>query len=201
VTPTQYLQQADPKLALIIEKVGILEDDHSPHESYFLVLSRIIVGQQLSVAVARTIWSRVSEFFGDVFTPEAILRTPVEDLRKLGLSGQKSNYLLSLATHISEGTMQIDKFDELSDEEIGREILAVKGLGPWSVHMFLMFTMKRPDILPVGDLGIREAFKRIFELEERPNAAQMELLSQIWRPHRTLAMRYLWRSLDNEPKA
>jgi DNA-3-methyladenine glycosylase II len=200
VTPTQYLQQADPKLALVIEKVGVLEEDHSPHESYFLVLSRIIIGQQLSVAVAGAIWNRVAEFFGDKFSPEAILNTPVEELRKLGLSGQKASYLQSLATHISEGTMQIDKFDELSDEEIGKEILAVKGLGPWSVHMFLMFTMKRPDILPVGDLGIREAIKRIYDLEERPNPAQMEQIAKVWRPHRTLASRYLWRSLDNTPK-
>jgi DNA-3-methyladenine glycosylase II len=201
VTPTQFLQQADPRLALVIEKVGPIEDDHSPHESYFLVLSRIIIGQQLSVTVARAIWNRVAEYFGENFSPEAILATSTEELRKLGLSGQKASYLQSLATHISEGAMQIDKFDELSDEEIGQEILAVKGLGPWSVHMFLMFTMRRPDILPVGDLGIREAIKRIYELDERPNPAQMEQIAEKWRPHRTLASRYLWHSLDNEPKA
>ena len=192
----------DAILAPIIEKIGALDNeldaDSTRPRDAFLSLARIIVGQQLSTKAARTIWNRVDEFFGADFSPAAVLQTDAATLRTLGLSGQKSGYLHSLAQHVAEGRLEIARFDELSDAQIKAEIVAVKGLGPWSADMFLMFTLGRPDVLPVGDLGIQEAFKRVFALENRPNAAQMEALSRRWQPHRTLACRYLWRFLDNE---
>lgn len=196
MTPLEHLLAADPILAAAIERVGPLEDDSSRPEGHFTALCRIIVGQQLSVAVARAIWNRVETHFGPDFTPDAVLKTEAETLRPLGLSGAKARSLLALAQHVEDGKLQIEKLESLPNEEIVREVVAVKGLGPWSADMFLMFHLKRPDILPVGDLGIREAIKRLYSLEERPDAAKMEEIAEPWRPYRTLASRYLWRSLD-----
>lgn len=195
MTPLQHLQTCDPILAAVIEKVGPLEKRSDP-ESHFHALCRIVVGQQLSVAVARAIWNRVVSHFGDNFTPEAVAAMSAEDGKSLGLSRMKTIYLQALATHILEGKLEIERLETLSDEEIKAEIVAVKGLGPWSADMFLMFHLNRPDILPVGDLGVREAFKRLYGLEKRPDAAQMEEIAAPWRPYRTLASRYLWRALE-----
>jgi DNA-3-methyladenine glycosylase II len=195
VTPLEHLRQCDPILAATIDKVGPLEE-RGDAESHFHALVRIIVGQQLSVAVARAIWNRVEAHFGASFTPQAVAAMSAEDGKSLGLSRMKTIYLQSLAAHFLEGKLEIERLETLPDEEIIAEITAVKGLGLWSADMFLMFHLGRPDILPVGDLGIREAFKRLYNLEERPDAAKMEELAAPWRPYRTLASRYLWRSLD-----
>lgn len=198
MTPLEHLQAADPILATVIARVGPLEEDNSRPEGHFTALCRIIVGQQLSVAVARAIWNRVETHFGPGCTPAAILKTEQETLRSLGLSGAKARYLQALAQHVEDGQLQIEKLESLPEEEITREVVAVKGLGPWSADMFLMFHLKKPDILPVGDLGIREAIKRLYSLEERPDAKKMEEIAEPWRPYRTLASRYLWRSLDTQ---
>lgn len=195
MTPIEHLQNADPIIAAVIQKIGPLEESRDSQD-HFRALCRIIVGQQLSVAVARAIWSRVETHFGPNFSPDAILKTSQDELRTLGLSGAKARYLLALATHINEGKLQIERLETLPDEEIAREIVEVKGLGPWSADMFLMFHLGREDILPVGDLGIREAIKRLYSLENRPDAAQMTQIAAPWRPFRTLASRYLWKSLD-----
>jgi DNA-3-methyladenine glycosylase II len=195
VTPLQHLQNSDPILAAAIEKVGPLEE-RGDAESHFHALCRIVVGQQLSVAVARAIWNRVVGHFGDDFTPKAVASMSAEDGKSVGLSRMKTIYLQSLATHILGGKLEIERLETLPDEEIKNEIVAVKGLGPWSADMFLMFQLDREDILPVGDLGIREAIKRLYNLDERPDAAKMEEIAEPWRPYRTLASRYLWRSLE-----
>lgn len=196
MTPFQFLQQADPILGAVIQEVGPLEAPCPIPEAHFSALCRIVTGQQLSVAVARAIWSRVEAHFGADFTPDAALKTSEDDLRKLGLSAAKARTLGALATHIEAGKLQISRLESLSNEEITREIVEVKGLGPWSADMFLMFHLCREDVLPVGDLGIKEAMKRLYGLEKRPDAAEMERIAEKWRPHRTLASRYLWRSLD-----
>lgn len=200
MTPLEHLQAADPILRAVIEEVGPLEENKSRPEDHFTALCRIIVGQQLSVAVARAIWNRVEVHFGEGFEPQAVLEASEETLRGLGLSGAKARYLQALAKHVADGQLKIDQLESLSNEEIAREIVAVKGLGPWSADMFLMFHLNRPDILPVGDLGIREAIKRLYGLEERPDAKKMEEIAVPWQPYRTLASRYLWRALD-APKA
>lgn len=195
MTPLKHLCNADPILAAVIQKVGPLETSRD-REDHFRALCRIVVGQQLSVAVARSIWNRVEAHFSPDFSPHAVLETSEEQLRTLGLSGAKARYLLALATHINEGKLQIERLETLPDEEIAREIVEVKGLGPWSADMFLMFHLNRPDVLPVGDLGIREAIKRLYGLENRPDAARMTQIAESWRPFRTLASRYLWKFLD-----
>jgi DNA-3-methyladenine glycosylase II len=109
------------------------------------------------------------------------------------------SYLRSLAEHVLSGELELDRLDSLPDEEVIAELTAVKGIGVWSAHMFLMFTLLRPDVLPVGDLGIRRAAERLYGLPDLPDANELERIAEPWRPHRTLACRYLWRSLDNAP--
>lgn len=191
----QHLQHADPILGAVIERLGPLEE-RPPDEDHFAALCRIVVGQQLSTTVARAIWSRVLEKFDGPPTPARVLSATTEELRAPGLSGAKARTLQALAAHISEGKLDIAHLETLSDAEIAREITAVKGLGPWSADIFLMFHLNRPDVLPVGDLGIREAARRLYDLDERPDAAKLIEIAESWRPHRTLASRYLWRFLD-----
>ena len=162
---------------------------------------RAIVGQQLSVLAARAIYGRLLARFSDrPPTPAEILADDPEELRAAaGLSRAKVSYLRSLAEHVISGELELERLDELGDEEVIAELTAVKGIGLWSAQMFLMFQLDRPDVLPVGDLGIRRAIERAYELPELPLAPQMEQIAEPWRPYRTLACRYLWRSLQNEP--
>ena len=196
VNPSQHLRESDPILGAVIDAVGELETPCPIPEAHFSALCRIVTGQQLSVAVARAIWNRVETHFGPAISPSAVLETSEDDLRKLGLSGAKTRTFHALAAHVESGKLQIGELESLSNDEIAREIVAVKGLGPWSADMFLMFHLNRPDVLPVGDLGIKEAIKRLYGLEKRPDAAEMERIAEPWRPHRTLASRYLWKSLE-----
>ncbi len=190
-----FLKSCDPILRAAIERVGPLEEQTGSGD-HFAALCHIILGQQLSVASARAIRGRFEAHFGEKPDAAKVVQLSAEDARTLGLSGAKARYLRDLAEHICEGKLEIGRLELLSDDKIRQELVAVKGIGPWSVDMFLMFHLNKPDVLPVGDLGIREAFKRLYDLEERPDAAKMELLSAPWRPHRTLACRYLWRFLD-----
>jgi DNA-3-methyladenine glycosylase II len=162
---------------------------------------RTITGQQLSVLAARAIYGRLTERFGGrAPTPQEILDDDPEELRAAaGLSRAKVGFLRSLAEHVLSGELELESLDRLSDEEASAELTAVKGIGQWSADMFLMFHLNRPDVLPVGDLGIRRAIEIAYGLPELPEAAEMERIAEPWRPHRTLACRYLWRSLDNEP--
>ncbi|HEX9998240.1 MAG TPA: DNA-3-methyladenine glycosylase [Abditibacterium sp.] len=197
MNPPQHLREADPVLGAVIDRIGELEPSCPIPEAHFSALCRIVTGQQLSVAVARSIWNRVETHFGPDISPAAVLETSEEDLRKLGLSSAKTRTFHALAAHVTAGKLKIGELETLSDEEIAREIVAVKGLGPWSADMFLMFHLCRPDVLPVGDLGIKEAMKRLYDLEKRPTVEEMERIAEKWRPFRTLASRYLWRSLDS----
>ncbi len=200
MSSSQILSQSDPILAAAIQRVtqhlGAIEEEQSTDEDHFVALCSIVAGQQLSTHVARAIRGRLTAHFGAGFTPEIVAKTEHETLRSLGLSGAKARTLHALAAHILDGNLQIAHLENLSDEEITREIVAVKGLGPWSADMFLMFHLNRPDVLPVGDLGIREAARRLYDLDERPDAKKLSEISEKWRPHRTLACRYLWRWLD-----
>jgi DNA-3-methyladenine glycosylase II len=191
-------------LGAIIDAAGPLGDPRAgrpDREDHYGALVRAIVGQQLSVLAARAIYGRLTERFGGgPPTPQEILAEDPEALRAaVGLSRAKVGFLRSLAEHVLSGELELASLDELADEEVIAELVAVKGLGLWTAHMFLMFHLERPDVLPVGDLGIRRAIERAYGLPELPAPAEMERIAQPWRPHRTLACRYLWRSLQNEP--
>ncbi|MGA8364279.1 MAG: DNA-3-methyladenine glycosylase [Solirubrobacteraceae bacterium] len=199
-----HLRRSDPVLAEVIAAVGKLPDGREgrpDREDHYGALVRAIAGQQLSVKAARSIYGRLTDRFdGRPPTPEEILEDEPEELRTAaGLSRAKVGYLRSLAEHTLSGELELERLDALDDDTVIAELTAVKGLGVWTAHMFLMFHLERPDVLPVGDLGIRRAIERAYELDELPEAAAMEEIALPWRPHRTLACRYLWRSLANEP--
>ncbi len=190
-------------MAGIIETVGPkLGDARAGRPAdHYGALVRAIVGQQLSTKAARSIYLRLTERFdGRTPTPEQVLADEPEELRAAaGLSRAKVSYLRSLAEHVLSGELELERLNDLDDDTAIAELVAVKGLGMWTAHMFLMFHLERPDVLPVGDLGIRRAIERAYGLDALPDAPEIERIAEPWRPHRTLACRYLWRSLDNEP--
>jgi DNA-3-methyladenine glycosylase II len=196
------LRKADPVLRQVIDEVGPLGDFFAGRPTdHYGVLVRSIVGQQLSTRSAGAIYNRLLERFGGrTPTPEEVLADDPDELRMaVGLSHAKVRYLRSLAEHVLEGSLELERLNELPDEEVIAELVAVKGLGLWSAHMFLMFHLERPDVLPVGDLGIRRAIERAYGLPGLPEAPEIEQIALPWRPYRSLACRYLWRSLQNEP--
>lgn len=172
-----------------------------PPGDHYGALVRSIVGQQLSVAAARAIYGRLLEHFGGrAPSPQEVLAQEEEDLRAAaGLSRAKVGFLRSLAERLVAGELELDRVAGLADEEIVVELCSVRGIGEWSAHMFLIFQLERPDVLAVGDLGVRRAVQRAYGLPALPSAGELRALAEPWRPHRTLACRYLWRSLDNEP--
>jgi DNA-3-methyladenine glycosylase II len=199
-----HLKRSDGVLAQVIERVGALPDPREGRpdpDDHYGALVRSIVGQQLSVRAARAIYGRLTERFGGRGpTPAEILEDEPDELRAAaGLSRAKVGFLRSLAEHVQTGELELERLDELDDEAVIAELVAVKGLGEWSAHMFLMFHLDRPDVLPVGDLGIRRAIERAYGLDGLPQAHAIEEIARPWRPYRTLACRYLWRSLANEP--
>jgi DNA-3-methyladenine glycosylase II len=199
----EHLRRSDDTLARVIDERGPLDLDARvrgrPQDAYGALL-RAIVGQQLSVAAARTIYGRFTHLFGGrTPSPEDLLEVDVDALRGVGLSRAKANYVRSLAEHVISGELELERLDELSDEEVATEVTAVKGLGQWTADMFLIFHLGRPDVLPVGDLGVRRAVERLYGLEALPSAAELEALGGRWRPYRSLASLYLWESLDNAP--
>ena len=199
-----FLRASDPVLDTLIDLVGLDGLDHAragrPRDHYG-ALVRAIVGQQLSTKAAGAIYGRLTERFGGrPPTPAEVLADDPQELRAAaGLSRAKVLYLRSLAEHLRDGTLELERLDELPDEEVIAELLAVRGLGLWSAHMFLIFQLQRPDVLPVGDLGIRRAVMLRYGLPELPRTAALEQIAEPWRPYRTLACRFLWRSLNATP--
>ncbi|HEX6715237.1 MAG TPA: DNA-3-methyladenine glycosylase [Thermoleophilaceae bacterium] len=192
-------------MARLIDEIGPLSVKRRkrgrPDDAYG-TLVRSITGQQLSTKAAATIYGRLTELYGGrTPTPREIIATEPEQLRAVGLSNAKAAYLRDLAEHIVDGELPVERLAEMPDAEVYELLTAIKGLGRWTVDMFLMFHLGRPDILPVGDLGIRKAIQIHYGLQELPKAAEMEQLADAWRPHRTLASLYLWESLDNRPGA
>jgi DNA-3-methyladenine glycosylase II len=199
----EHLRDSDERLREVIDERGPLDLEARvrgrPADPYGALL-RAIVGQQLSVKAARTIYERFTALFdGNTPTPEQLLEVDADTLRAAGLSRAKAAYVRSLAEHVISGELELGRLDELSDEEVTHELVAVKGLGQWTADMFLIFHLGRPDILPVGDLGVRRAIERLYGFEALPSAAEMEALGERWRPFRSLASLYLWESLDNAP--
>ncbi len=178
-----------------------MPEPRPPRTDVYAALVRAIVGQQLSVRAARAIYDRLlARFDGHPPTPPQILDDDPDALRvAAGLSHAKVRYLRSLAEHVASGELELDRLEQLSDDEVMAELVAVKGIGAWSAHIFLMFTLGRPDVLAVGDLGIRRAVQRAYELPELPSAAELTELAEPWRPYRTAACVLLWHSLANAP--
>lgn len=173
------------------------------HTNYYQELAESIIGQQLSVKAARTIRDRFVELFGGSFpSPEQILDKTIDELRATGLSRLKASYIQDLALKVIEGEVQFSHLDKLSNDEIVTELTSVKGIGVWTVHMFLLFCMARPDVLPTGDLGIRNGIQRLYNFDHLPEPHEIEALAAAngWHPYASVASLYIWKSLDNEPK-
>jgi DNA-3-methyladenine glycosylase II len=189
-----HLTKADPKLAEVIRKVGPYRMKY--HDPDFASMARSIVFQQLNGKAAASIYARFEAGCRGCVTPEAVMRLRPARLRNLGLSPQKSEYVRDLSKRTLAGEIDFAELPKLSDEEILRTLTAVKGIGVWTVHMFLIFALKRPDVLPVGDYGVRSAMKRLYGLADLPKPAEMETIAGPWQPWRSVASWYLWRSLE-----
>ena len=193
----------DPVISALVARFGPLSGEERrrgrPDDAYGALL-RTIVGQQLSTKAARTIHARLLALFSEQPPePEHILATDEDSLRAAGLSRPKISYIRDLASRIVDGRLDLQALHDCSDEEVIDGITAVKGLGRWSADMFLMFHLARPDVLPVGDLGIRRAVEKSYGLRDLPDEKTLREIAEPWRPERTLASLYLWRSLDAVP--
>lgn len=192
-----HLRQADPVLARLIDEIG-------PCRIRFLdpgfdALAKSIVYQQLSGKVAATIFGRLTAAAGDGrVTPEAVLALDAEKLRSIGLSRQKILYIRELAAQVIGGEIDFAALGRMSDEEVMATLTKVKGIGAWTVHMFLIFALRRADVMPVGDLGLRSAIREAYGLESIPSPGEVEEMARKWRPYCTVASWYLWRSLETD---
>ena len=196
------LRKSDPVLRELIDEVGPLGDFFAGRPTdHYGMLVRSIVGQQLSTRAAAAIYARLLDRFGGhPPTPEEVLADDPDELRTAaGLSHAKVRYLRSLAEHILDGSLQLDRLSALPDDEVMAALTAVSGIGPWSAQMFLMFHLRRPDVLPSGDLGIRRAVMIRYGLPAMPKPAEVDAIGERWRPYRSLASMYLWRSLRTTP--
>ncbi len=192
------LMRRDPILAPVIRRHKHRTILDTPLIDPFSALVRTITGQQLSTKAAATIHRRILDLMpGGVATPETIERTTDEQLRAAGLSRQKIAYVRDLARHASNGELALHTLGTLNDEDVIAAITRVKGLGRWSAEMFLMFRLHRADVLPVDDLGIVVAVQRLYGLRKRPKADRLRKIAEPWRPYRTVACWYLWRSLES----
>jgi DNA-3-methyladenine glycosylase II len=200
--PDEYLRGVDPVLRGLIDAGGPIDprdDRRGSRTDSFEALARAIVGQQLSTKAAASIWSRVVETLGGDATPHAVGAADPDALRAAGLSKSKADYLRDLAGRVESGELDLGRMSELSDEDIVAELIEIKGIGRWTAEMFLIFHLGRPDVISTGDLGIRRAVQLAYALDELPGPTDLERLAEPWRPHRTLACLYLWRSLRNAP--
>ena len=191
----KYLSERDLVLAEIIKKVPPFT--HRKSENYFISLVESIISQQLSVKAADTIYARFEGLFlGKVITPEEVLELKDDVIRGVGISYQKISYIKDLAEKTLESGILFEQFEIMTDEEIIEELIKVKGIGRWTGEMFLMFVMGRPDVFSYGDLGIRNAIQKLYKFDHQPTQEEAEKIAENWKPQRTLACRYLWKSLD-----
>lgn len=190
---TQHFEKVDSKLAEAMKQYPVLELKKS--SDYFADLVEAIVSQQLSVKVSNVLYKRILDKMGGRIEAEKILEMPVETFRSLGISYAKASYIQDLAAHAN--SINFASFDTLRDEEIYKELIAVKGIGPWTIEMFLMFSMARPDIFSFGDLGLKRAITKLYQLKKDPTKLQLQKMSEKWKPYRTYACRILWKTLDN----
>lgn len=195
-----HLRQYDPVLARVIAASPLPE--FVPHKNYYQALVNSIIGQQLSVKAAASIKQRFINLFDDHFpSPQQILLKNIDELRSAGLSRAKAVYIQDLARRIIDGAVQFETIDQLTNEEIVAELTTVKGIGEWTVHMFLMFCVGRQDVLPVGDLGIKNGIKQLYGFDHLPTSADVQTIASKnnWHPYESIASWYIWRSLNNTP--
>src|SRR5262245_46045341 len=194
---------ADRKLGKLIKSIGPIEperDRRGSREDPYEALARAICGQQLSTKAAATIWGRIEALFGGgTPTPKQVIAADPQELRDAGLSWSKVSYFRDLAERVQDGELDVERLPQLSDEEVIEELTEIKGIGRWTAEMFLIFHLGRPDVLSTGDLGIRKGAQLAYGLDEMPTEAELEQMGERWRPHRTVACLYFWRSLDNAP--
>jgi DNA-3-methyladenine glycosylase II len=197
------LMRRDPVLGALIKRIGPCGMADRQRKDHLTALVGSIVSQQLSTKAAATIFGRFVALFPEKAIPGAAAIAALEDaqLRGVGLSGQKLGYLRDLCSRIEDGRLELDALDSLEDEDVIVRLTAVKGFGRWTAEMFLMFRLHRPDVLPVGDLGIQNAVQRLYRLRKRPDPKRLIRMGEPWRPYRSVACWYLWQSLRNEPKA
>lgn len=193
-----HLRGVDERWHPLIERVGPCR--LKPTRDRFSILVRAIIGQQISTRAAATIDGRLRELAGDPHHPAGLLAAGEEGLRSCGLSGVKARYVLNLAEAVSSGRVPLGRIGRLDDEAIKTRLTSVKGIGPWTAEMFMVFSLNRPDILSVGDLGVRVGLRDFHGLSDVPTPSECVRLAEPWRPYRSVAMWYLWRSLD-APKA
>lgn len=196
-----YLARHDTVLAQVIQGAGL--PTITPHENYYQELVESIVSQQLSVKAAATILKRFVELFpGASFpAPNQILTKDIEELRAVGLSRQKASYIQDLAVKVLDGSVRFNHLDTLTNDEVVAELTQIKGVGVWTVHMFLLFCMGRLDVFPTGDLGIKNGIQKLYRLDQKPSVEQMEEIARknSWHPYESVASWYIWHSLDNKP--
>lgn len=205
MTSTDYsrarrlLARRDPVLRDLMRQHGACGLADSQHTDPFQALVHAIVSQQLSTKAAATIAGRFDALYDGVPTPKRVAATPDDTLRGVGLSGQKVKYVRDLSRQIADGSLPLHTLDAMQDEDVITALTQVKGIGRWTAEMFLMFRLHRPDVLPVGDLGIVNAVKKAYRLRKAPSPARLVRLGEAWRPYRSVACWYLWASLDNAP--
>jgi DNA-3-methyladenine glycosylase II len=198
----RFLMRADRVLRGVMEDQGPIDpaiDRRGSRQDPWEALARAIVGQQLSTRAAASIWERLIGLFDGAMTPEALLRRRPQTLRKAGLSNAKVEFLRDLAVRVRDGRLDLKLLKHLPDEDVVAELIQVRGIGLWSAEMFLIFHLGRPDVVSVGDLGIRRAIQISYGLDDLPGPEEIERITEPWRPHRTLACLYLWRSLAATP--
>jgi DNA-3-methyladenine glycosylase II len=195
----RLLARRDPVLRDLMRAHGPCGLPARQHADPFKALTRAIVGQQLSAKAAATIFSRFEALFEAFPTPAQVLVVSDDRLRGVGLSSQKLGYLRDLCTRILEGELPLDVLDRMDDEAVIERLTQVKGIGRWTAEMFLIFRLQRPDVLPVGDLGIVRAVQRAYRLRKAPSPDRLTRIGEAWRPYRSVACWYLWASLNNEP--
>jgi DNA-3-methyladenine glycosylase II len=197
------LMRADKVLRRLMERTGPIQpgmDRRGSRADPWEALARAIVGQQLSTRAAASIWNKLTDLFGGrTPEPEELLRRRPATLLKAGLSNAKVGYLRDLAARVKEGRLELNRLQDLPDEDVIAELIEIKGVGQWTAEMFLIFHLGRPDVAAVGDLGIRRAVQIAYGFEELPGPDELNRIAEKWRPHRTLASLYLWRSLANTP--
>ncbi len=195
-----HLVAHDPVLAPVITRAGLCPI--RPRTDYYRKIIESIIGQQLSVKAARSIRTRFEALFHDDYpSPDQILTADFDDMRSAGLSRAKIAYIKDLAQHVADGRLEFEKFDKLSNDEIIAELTAVKGVGEWTAHMFLMFAMVRLNILPTGDLGIRTGIQSLYGLDHLPDADEVRKIAKKyhWNPYESIASWYVWHARDNTP--
>ena len=193
----QHLSQADPVMKKLIDHFGLIEF-HAHQQDLFAEIIDSIISQQLSGKVAKVIYSRLEALFpGKKVDPKIILTIDDAKLRAIGTSWAKVKYIKDLAKKTLDGTLRLHLLENMQDEEVVEHLVQVKGIGPWTAQMILMFSLDRPDVLPLNDLGIQKAFEKLYAVK-RDNQKNMIKISEAWKPYRTIACRYLWKSLDNE---